>query len=173
MFLSFIVNIAFHVFILFTFLTLFFFSYVTKLTESHIDAELKDLVQEETTKLLQQTTGKDVNWKMVNLLCAVLEVKYRNNLQTIDIHNKELYDNVLCILMIIGVCIGVFILYALIRGFQLRLKFIFLENMVTFIFVGLIEIYFFTTIASKYIPVMPDDAIHAVISRLKWRLKHE
>ena len=51
--LSFVVNLLVHVWILLTFLTLFFFKYVAGLTESHVDAEMKSLVQQQTTQLLE------------------------------------------------------------------------------------------------------------------------
>ena len=172
--LSFSINLLCHVFILLTFLTIFFFKYIAGLTESHIDSELKSLVQDQTDKLLDFIDEKDtrqvIRWDIVSVYADKLINESKDNLAFVTENNKNLYDNSMCALFMMGLVIVVLIAYFVFRGANLRLKFILMENLVIFAFVGMIEIYFFMNIASKYIPVLPDDAVKATFSRIKERL---
>ena len=61
--------------------------------------------------------------------------------------------------------VGMIIIYKYL-GYNLHLREIFIENIVIFAFVGLIEYLFFTQIASKYIPVTPDVAGTTILQRI-------
>lgn len=172
--LSFFINLLCHVFILLTFLTMFFFKYITGLTESHVDSEMQSLVQDQTDQFLtfidNQDTQHIIRWDMVSQVADRLIDESKNNLSFITENNKNLYDDSICALFIIALVIVGLVAYFVFRGVNLRLKFIFMENLVIFAFVGMIEIYFFMNIASKYIPVLPDDAMKDAFSRIKQRL---
>ncbi len=172
--LSFSINLLCHVFILLTFLTIFFFKYIAGLTESHIDSEMQSLVQEQTDQLLtlvdEKDTRKLIRWDFVSVYADKMIFESKDNLSFITENNKNLYDNSMCALLMMGLVIVVLVAYFVFRGVNLRLKFILMENLVIFAFVGMIEIYFFMNIASKYIPVLPDDAIKSAFSRIKERL---
>lgn len=172
--LSFSINLLCHVFILLTFLTMFFFKYITGLTESHIDVEMQSLVQEQADQLLNFIDKKDtqqiIRWDIIGDYADKLIKKSKNNLSFITENNKNLYDDSMCALFMMGLVIVILVAYFVFRGVNLRLKFILMENFVIFAFVGMIEIYFFMNIASKYIPVFPDDAIKSAFSRIKEKL---
>ncbi len=172
--LSFSVNLLCHVFILLTFLTIFFFRYIAGLTESHVDSELQSLVQDQTDQLLdfidKNDTQNFIRWDIVSDYADKMIEDSKNNLSFITENNKNLYDDSICALFMMGFVIVVLVAYFVFRGVNLRLKFILMENLVIFAFVGMIEIYFFMNIASKYIPVLPDDAVKAAFSRIKEKL---
>ena len=168
---SFVVNLAFHVFILLTFLTLFFFKYVSKLTASDIDQELKKIVQDQTSNMLDfistHDKQKQIPWKLVATLADRLVTESSQQNQTIVDNNNSLYDESICTLLMFALAIVLLVVYFVYRKVDLRLKFIVMENVAIFAFVGMIEIYFFANIASKYVPVLPDDAIRDVFGRLQ------
>lgn len=172
--LSFFINLLCHVLILLTFLTAFFFKYIAGLTESHIDNEMKSLVDEQSDKFMsyldQQDTNGFIRWDVVNNVATTLIDESSHNMSFITKNNTDLYNESMCTLLLLLVSIVLLVGYFTFRGADLRLKFIFMENLVIFAFVGMIEIYFFMNIASKYIPVLPDDAIKGVFSRIKYRL---
>ena len=172
--LSFVVNLMCHVFILVVFLTVFFFLFITKMTTEHIDSELKSLIGEQTydllVKLYNTDSDKLINWTKVETTCINLEPQYRKEMQFVTDNNNHLYNDTINFILMFGFSIFVLISYLSIRKFTLNLKFMAFENIVIFLFVGMIEIYFFLNIASKYVPVLPDEAITSVIGRLEYLL---
>lgn len=172
--LSFTINLLFHVFILLTFLTIFFFKYISKLTESHLDSELKSMISIQTDQFMlhvdKQDTQKLIRWDVVNNLSTNMIRDSKQNVQYIADNNENLYNNSMCVLYMFVVLIIMLVTYFMFRGVDLNLKFILLENFVIFAFVGMIEIYFFLNIASKYIPILPDDVAKSVFSRLKYNI---
>jgi len=171
--LAFVINLLCHVFILLTFLTFFFFLYISKLTAEHIDTEMKKMVTEKTSELMKNLDQKlkpnDISWQAVNIVSSAFQMKCQGNLKSIEDNNLELYDSSVCFLFLFGLVILILISYFMIRDVKLGLKFIMVENFVIFTFVGMIEIYFFLNIASKYIPISPDTATIAITDRLKYQ----
>lgn len=171
--LSFVINLLCHVFILLTFLTFFFFLYISKLTAEHIDTEMKSMVFNKTNELMKSLDQKvkpgDISWSAVNIVSGAFQTKCQGNLKSIEDNNLELYDSSICFLLIFGLVIIVLVCYFMIRNVNLGLKYIMVENFVIFAFVGMIEIYFFLNIASKYIPISPDTAVIAITDRLKYQ----
>jgi len=172
--LSFFINLLCHVLILLTFLTLFFFKYVARLTESHVDSEMKSVVQQQTDQWMahvdQQDTQQLIQWDAVYNVATTLANASSQNMSFITHNNTDLYNDSICTLIMFSIGIVLLVGYFIFRGVNLQLKFILMENLVIFAFVGMIEIYFFMNIASKYIPVLPNDAIKAVFARIKDRL---
>lgn len=172
---SFFINILCHVLILLSFLTIFFFKYITHMTEQHINTELKSVIGEQTDKLLQFVTSKDteneIRWDHVATLSQRVIDEAKKKVPFIEKNNQDLYDESICTLIMFGVGIVLLVAYFLFRGVDLKLKFILLENLIIFAFIGMIEIYFFMNIASQYVPVMPDEAVNSAFSRVKYNLQ--
>jgi hypothetical protein len=143
-------------------------------TETHIDDEMKTLIQQQTDQLMvyfdTMDTQRLIPWNAVNAVATALIAESSQKVKYIVQNNNDLYDNSICALIMLAVTIVVLMGYFIMRGVDLRLKFILMENLVIFAFVGMIEIYFFMNIASKYIPVLPDDAVRAVFNRVKYRI---
>lgn len=174
---AFLLNLGCHVFILLLFLTFFFFLYVSKATASHVDSELHDLIEKQTLQMMQSLDAADtahaIRWQAVNVGAAFMLNKSQGVMEEITQHNGDLYQSAVCVLIAMAVCIGILTAYCLLRGIEIRLKFLMLENVVIFAFVGMIEIYFFLNIASKYVPVLPDEAMIAVKARLQYWLNQQ
>lgn len=172
--LSFSVNLSLHVFILLTFLSVFFFLYISKLTKSHVEHELDELITSKVNQLLTNLSNEDagnyIDWRLVSNLTETLKARYSHELPELKRHNETLHKGVVCFLVIYATIALILTTYFYYKGFHLGLKFIFVENLIIFFFVGVIEFVFFAEIASKYIPVTPDTATDTVISRVKERL---
>ena len=168
--ISFIINLLCHVFILVTFLTILFFMFIAPLEVQNIDDNMKSIVQPKTTLFMQtidaDDTKKQINWKNVENVSNRLAQQCQDNLASITYSNQNLYDSTICFLMIYAMLIILLVCYFMFRSVQLNLRFIVLENFVIFALVGMVEIYFFVNIASKYVPVMPSVALTAFVDRL-------
>ena len=172
---SLFVNICVHVLILLTFLVMFFFKYVSNLTTNEIDRNLQTIVQEQTTNFLDSLStsgvGQSVKWDVVESAAdALILESNRDNKQIIE-NNDNLYNESICLLLMISLGLVILICYFMFRKININLKFILMENFVIFTFVGLIEIYFFLNVASKYVPIMPDSAMTTIFERLKTLLR--
>ena len=171
---SFFMNLCFHILILLTFLVMFFFKYVSGLTSSEIDHNLKIMIQNQTSQCLNVLSTGDVGpyikWDVVETVADTLIDESKKGNQTIVDNNTDLYNNSLCTIFMLVLAIVVFIGYFTFRKIDINLKFILMENLIIFSFVGMIEIYFFLNIASKYVPVLPDTAMNTIFARLKFLL---
>jgi hypothetical protein len=171
---SFFMNLCFHILILLTFLVMFFFKYVSGLTSSEIDENLKIMIQNQTSQCLNVLStgelGPYIKWDVVETVADTLIDESKKGNQTIIDNNTDLYNNSLCTIFMIVLAIVVFIGYFTFRKIDINLKFILMENLIIFSFVGMIEIYFFLNIASKYVPVLPDNAMTTIFARLKFLL---
>ena len=172
---SFIMNAHMHIIILLTFLTVLFFTYITKITKSHIEDSLNDLINDHMTLFLQKVKAKDkndyINWIVVNDLSKVLRYQYENQVSDINEQNDALLRKVTYVI------VGVFILMVILgvyfnrRGHTMGIGVLVLENVVTFMFVGIVELFFFQNIASQYVPVLPTDVTNALFTRLKYNVE--
>lgn len=174
---SFVINLLIHVFILSVFLSTFFFLFISKLTTDTVNNELQSLVSKQVYQFAQNVdqnvdTLHKIDWNDVAKVCASLKMKYSNVLQSVLDNNRKLLIDTVIFLSFFGVVILVMIAYFLHKGYNLHFKFIFLENFIIFLFVGMFEIYFFTEIASHYVPVLPDDAMLKLIEELQFKLSH-
>lgn len=169
--MGFLINLMFHVFILFTFLTIFFFKFISVMTEDHIDAELKSIVEDQTNNLMKSVDANDtkqlIRWDLVEAISGQLVASSSGEVKFITDNNKQLKANTFCVIWIMLTVIITSVVYFMFRGVNLHLKYLLLENFVIFTFIGMIEIYFFLNIASQYVPVVPSTAAITVLDRLK------
>jgi hypothetical protein len=145
------------------------------MTEQHINTELKSVINDQTDQLLRYVETKDtqneIRWDDVAILSQRIIDDAKIQVPFIEKNNQQLYDESICTLIMFAVGIVMLVAYFIFRGVDLKLKFILVENLVIFAFIGMIEIYFFMNIASQYVPVMPDEAINSSFSRIKYNLQ--
>ena len=175
------INIILHVLILFTFLSIFFFVYISKVEKKTIKQELDHLIHNQTDKILTNIDNKllsvpqlpkpliIIDWNVADNIADVMIKDSEKRTDKIEKHN----DNLLRIS--IGIISGLFILligtilfFKYYKGYNINLKEILLENLIIFTFIGIIEFGFFMFIALKYVPVTPDVAVVSMIDRLKY-----
>jgi hypothetical protein len=149
-YLNIISNYLVHCFILFTFLSIFFIFYITKLVKSAFIKEIIHLIDDgmKSFKLpFNIPNGLDLN-KLIQL--------YSKPDQTTGMYNDLLMKSLIIVNIILWV--GLIVVISILKYYNwdtLELSVILLENCLIFIFIGIIEFLFFTQVAFKFVPVEP------------------
>jgi hypothetical protein len=166
------INIGIHVLILFSFLSLFFFLYISHLEKTKVNDELNNLLSHEISGVLDHVDSSlhpsKLEWEKINTFAVETQKNSQGDLPFITRNNRNLlYYGIGIIASICILLIGLYIYYTKILHININLKHIIMENCITFIFIGVIEILFFNFIASKYIPVPPVTSSNTVLERIK------
>jgi hypothetical protein len=168
---SFSVNVFVHVIILFTFLTVFFILFVSKLTKDMFENEISHLIDENIEKLI---TGLDEDTRMnLSVFMRVIPMDklikaYEKPSDYVLEHNKWLKLSAVCV-SVVGVIILALVLYVVYNscGQCVPLKHIIVENIIVFICVGIVEYLFFTRVALKFVPAPPSLLVTSLINKFK------
>jgi predicted PurR-regulated permease PerM len=176
---NYILNIILHIFILFTFLTIFFFLYISLLEKKELNDQVENIITKQTSDVLSNIDKIDkkinkkpeIQWKEINNISKKL---YQNNIKEdpdVSKHNKFLFKLALGIIIsLFLLIIFLFVYFSYYRKFNINTKRILLENLIIFSFIGLIEYLFFTYIASTYIPVTPEFFTTTILDRIKSKI---
>ena len=176
--LNFSLDVALHVLILFTFLTIFFFAYVSKLEKQSLDNTITNSVSDNTNTLLNdikqlsQKYNIKINWNTINEIADKLVKNSQGEVPEIKENNEQLYKGSM-IVIIVGylLFIGIIIFLKYYMGYDIHIGHILLMNIIIFSITGLIEYFFFMNVASKYVPVMPNEISDAMLERIKYNFQ--
>lgn len=168
---SFSINVFAHVIILFTFLTAFFILFVSKLTKEMFEKEISHLIEQNIDKLVH---GLDNETKQnLMLFTRVMPLdklikKYEEPSEYVLEHNKWVQLSAIA-LSVIGICILALVMYIVYNscGQCAPLKHIFMENVIVFACVGVVEYLFFTKVALKFVPAPPSLLVTSLINKFK------
>lgn len=165
-------NIGFHVWILFTFLTIFFFKFITRRERETITHELNSEIKNQVKVILDNVVsgyeyiGEEPDWDAINQIATNIEKKYNGKDPEIDIHNQKLLN------LAIGISVGIFALligfilyFGVYKEYNLKLKDVLIDNVVIAIFVGIIELLFFLKVALNFSPITKSEMITDIIDR--------
>jgi predicted PurR-regulated permease PerM len=177
---NYIINIGLHVYILFSFLTVFFFLYASKLAKKSINHALDDLINKETEKFLSKLDEMDakiseieIDWKEMEKIAYNIEQNSQGTMKSITKHNDNLRKFAIGVIIGFGILLlCLYVYFRMVKGYKVHVGSILLENLVIFSFIGLIEYLFFTRIASKYIPVTPDFVTESLLERIKYQISN-
>lgn len=176
--LNFSLDVALHVLILFTFLTIFFFAYISKLEKQSLDNTITNSVSDNTNtflndiKQLSQKYNIKINWNTINDIADKLVKNSKGEVPEIKENNERLYKGSM-IVIIVGylLFIGIIIFLKYYMGYDIRIGHILLMNIIIFSITGLIEYFFFMNVASKYVPVMPNEISDTMLERIKYNFQ--
>jgi hypothetical protein len=168
---SFSINVFVHVIILFTFLTAFFILFVSKLTKEMFEKEIGHLIEKNVDTLVR---GLDNETKQsLSLFTSAVPLdklikKYEEPSEYILEHNKWVQLSAIG-LSITGICILGLVVYVVYNscGQCVPLRHIFMENVIIFACVGVIEYLFFTKVALKFVPAPPSLLVTSLINKFK------
>lgn len=169
-------NISLHVLILFSFLTIFFFAFISHLEQKTVNDQLTNAINNQVDNILNNIDkyvpdGTNIEWKVINDIAVKIQNDAIGEAPDVKQNHRTL--------MIIGICaiIGLFVIFSSLyvyfgvyKGMDINWKRIVAENLIVFGFVGIIEYLFFTKIATKYIPVTPDLLTKTILDRVKYHL---
>lgn len=178
-----IINIILHVLILFSFLTILYFSVIAPLEKKSFEDEIKNQIK---SSLSEQLTDFKNESEYTEQICNIVNTKIQdengnevpiidqliNNLSDespiITEHNKWITGTAISIIsiLLIGVIIYINTLSSTCCK-QMNIGYIIKENIITFIFIGIVEYLFFTQIAFKYIPAPPSTLVNSLINNFK------
>lgn len=169
-----VVNITLHILILFTFLTIFFFTYLRKVEESSVNDVTNNLVKTQTINTLNflkehnKFLPKTITNETLNNVADEMEKESEVPIPYITNNNKNLvYLSIILISIIIVILLSMIAYFVFYKKYNIGLKNILVENLVIFSIAGIIEFLFFTQIAIKYIPVTPDKASGSILDGVK------
>ena len=175
------IDLGFHVLILFTFLSIFFFSFIARKERDAVTSELNNSIDNtipiilDNVDKMNKKTGININWEAVNDFAQKIEQKYGNNPDPdIDKHNKKLVITAVFIggvLLFIIICSILY--FKLYKKYDISLGKILLDNFLVFIFIGIIEGLFFMNVALKYSPVTESDMITNIINRTEYQINQQ
>lgn len=172
-----IIDIGFHITILLTFLTIFFFTYVSSLEKQKIQNTLKSTIDNkinytlDSVYKLQKNNISQIQWSNLYNFANNLIIDSKSNTPSIVNNNNKLFYHSLNTIFILFSLLIIFIIY--IEFFtpnKINFKHILFGTFIVLIFTGIVEYLFFVNIASKYVPVTPNIAIDAILNRLKYNI---
>jgi hypothetical protein len=169
--INFAINIAIHVFILFCFLSIFFSMYITKLSKSAFDKEIKHPIEEGINKQFEKI--KPAHKSKLREVAKYLNfdnlIKYYSDpTKDYTINNKWL--NVMTIIINVFMVLLIIVAYIFVKkscNQCVPIGSIIGENLIIFGFIGVVEFMFFKHIAIKFIPVQPSVLIKSAIDSIK------
>jgi hypothetical protein len=158
--INFSLDIALHVLILFTFLTIFFFAYVSKLEKQTLDSTVTGAISENTDNFLNDFDGitkkynVNVDWNTVNNIADNLIKNSQGEVPEIKSNNQKLFTGsiiAISVAFVLFISTVIFLKYYL--RYDIHIGHILLMNVIIFSITGLIEYLFFTNVASKMLLV--------------------
>jgi len=177
------INISIHVLILFTFLTIFFFTFISVKEKKLVTDELNSAVNDNIPKLLDKIdeinkkrgSGSSVDWNKINDFAVNIQKKYNNKPDpNIKKYNDKLFN------ISIGICLGMLVLiistisyFTLYKKYDIGLKSILIDNFIITILIGIVEAFFFISVAFKYVPVTASDMFTQIIDRLEYNINKQ
>jgi len=169
-------NVGLHILILFTFLTILFFLYISKVEKNVINNNLTDMINKYIPKLLDQINNvKEFNMKddkNIYNYAIKIQNESKNSFPQVTQNNRLLFTAIVIIIIFSLSLILTYIYFKVFKHEEIDLRSIFIENVLIFSFVGIIEFLFFNNIVSQYSPTNASDAFTAILNRIQNRFSN-
>ena len=163
-------NILMHITILFSFLTIAFIVYISKVEKSAFHSEIKNNIQKGLNNILNDPS---VNKQEVLYILEKIPFEYLLNQYQYPTEYST-NNNKMLITQSIIIMVGLFLLLVSIVSISylscqkcVPVWSIIKENILTFIIIGMVELLFFYFVAMHYIPIKPSTITYTVIDILK------
>lgn len=162
---SFGIDIAIHSVILFTFLSILFMTYISKLTKNKFDHEITSNID----KLVKNTIKSDDEKKYIRQIPFDPLIKlYDKESDYVTIQNNWLLTTLTVYIIIMWIVLISAIIFAKnTLGDELDLTSLIKHNVIVFIIIGIFEYLFFVNIAFNYNPIKPSTLITTLFSEIK------
>lgn len=169
-----IINIIIHIFILFAFLSLFFFFYISKKEQEKLDEKV-DILSKKVPNILSFIEQKDY-YNMIKWDLVKRNTEIEKSIDDLDVdnyiekNNKNLkYTSIIIIISLLFLSFGFYFYNR--NNPNLDISYIIKENIIIFLFIGTIEFMFFKYVASKYSPIFPVDISETISNRIKEKIQ--
>ena len=166
-------NIVLHMMILFTFLSVFFFAYISKVEEQAFKDEIGGLLENSITNAMQANKEqiKPAVHKIKPLLNYLQNQYATPDMATLKTNIMIKFLAVFSVLLLVCVFITIVLTSTLECKHSVPVGKLVIENIIVFIFVGIVEYMFFTNIAIKYVPAPPTLLVKTIINRIRAKLE--
>ena len=166
-----LVNILLHVLILFTILSVIFWLVISKVESKSITDELNNNIN----NYLDTFNGNESMETFSNDFSeplSVLENMYSDPDEVTETNNSWLFKtNMLYILILVVIIASILLTMRYTCGItDFPILHILKENMVIFLFIGIVEVWFFLNIGMKFIPTKPSMIVNNVKTNLSSKL---
>jgi Na+-transporting methylmalonyl-CoA/oxaloacetate decarboxylase gamma subunit len=162
-------NIVLHMLILFTFLSLLFFMFISKVEEDAFKKEIGDLLGKTINNVLEN--NKEQALPVIDQLRPALRyfqtVYSSPDRQTLKQNIMIKFMSVFVGLLLISMFMSITITAMSECKHSVPLGRLILENVIIFAFVGVVEYLFFVNVAMKYIPAPPSLVVKTIIATLR------
>lgn len=167
--LGLIINALLHSCILFIILSLLFFYFIAELTTKAVDSNMQTIMKKQGANVVQALQEKypHLNMWVVAEVAAIMKTKYQTPYPAVEANNLALKTSIFCTIAALMLGAGILIVYCLFRNLRIGFKHIVIENMATFAFVIVLELWFFLNIASKYIPTTNTQVMQELMTVLQ------
>ena len=160
---SLLINGVLHVLILFMFLSILYFTLIAPLEKKAFENEIEDQVKNNVKKAvdtLDKNTQTELKKIISNNIIDKLILTYSSPSEIVTDHNKSVkfLSIILIVFLIIGLIVTIIILQFSCNKCT-GINSIILENIITFVFIGIVEYLFFTKVAFKYVPSPPSTLV--------------
>ena len=168
---NFNINLVTHSLILFTFLSIFFVFYISKIAKHVFDEEISHLIDESLTDKLKEFKKIELVQSVQTQIRPVsdkLEKNWDKPDKAAEFNNNGLFTTLFFVNLLswVGLIIIIIILNMQ-KDSTLDIKNIIIENAVIFSVIGFVEFMFFTKIALKFIPVAPSFISQEFLNQVK------
>ena len=162
------VNVFLHVLILLIFLTILFFTVISKKETDEIHSQAKNGIDEGIDSLLNKILKKNTNWNKIIDNMDKAEIKYKGNNPKTDKNNKTILINVIILIVMLLCIVSFYMAYiTIIKKRKIGVPYILIENLFVFLILGSLEFIFFWYIIQHYIPIYPQDAEIEILEHVK------
>jgi hypothetical protein len=166
-------DIMIHTTILFTFLAAFFFFYISKIEQNAFQDEIGNLVDDNLSDIIKNNRPiLNPILSPVKPLLKQFENSYSKPDRYVTENNKLIkFAAIFVIILLLCTILTIILTVKLDCGKNTSVGHIIVENIIVFIFVGMVEFWFFTNIAIKYIPTSPSLMVNTLIDSIKTDFK--
>lgn len=149
------INVILHIFILFTLLTTFYLTYISKVETDALNNELDSLINNGIGPNVKSLPD-NLKWVLKNTPIEQIQKLYKNEDPVKQLNNKWVSKSMIAMSIALITAL-ILIVYALKSGCNQCIDWqsLIIENLVTFMFVGMVEAAFFVFIAFRFLPVEP------------------
>lgn len=165
-YINFFYSLIIHISIIFVFLSILFWTLISKTEEKALYDQINKSIENELSKItINSSIFTESDYKYLKQMYSQEnETKKRNN------NMLKILNISIIVLLSVLVIISLFIRYYICNN-KIDIKEILIENFVILLIVGLIEYLFFKFIASKYVPILPSEIPLDVVGNIKQKLK--
>lgn len=166
---KFYLNILMHVSLLMMILTALFFTVIMPAEQDALKSEIKSGLSTFLTPYIQNgtTVGNIIHKIPMDMLNKSLVAFDTPNFYVTDNNNRLMTQAATMCVILALMFIGSYIALRFSCGFCSEILYLIMENLCTFLFVGIVEYLFFTRVALHYVPTLPSFFVTSILDEAK------